>query len=109
MSEAMINVLKLADHMLEIAEAQPDDKVPIKRLLCDGAQALIQTQNKYARECDIVTNLVEDRDSAAFVFTARIKALCDEFEGKLSTAAAIGAFEIVKHELIAEALEGVEE
>lgn len=46
------------------------------------------------------------RDQDVFVFTARLKALCDEFDGRVSTAAAIGALDIVKFEIIAEALAG---
>ena len=48
----------------------------------------------------------EYRSQPAFIFNARLQALVAEFDGRISTAAAIDAFEVVKHELIADALEG---
>ena len=105
MSDIAISAMKFAKIMRETAEAMPDSNAGIRRLLTQGAAIIEDRQSKYAEEHDRVTNLCEDRDQAAFVFTTRIKAVCDEFDGKLSTAAAIGAFEIVKHELIADALE----
>lgn len=56
------------------------------------------------KKAHTVHQLTESQDQSAFVFTARLQHIVKEFEGVISTAAAIGAFEVVKHELIAEAL-----
>ena len=60
----------------------------------------IAAHNKAKQE-----QLRADVDQDAFVFTARLKALCDEFDERITLATAIGAMEVVKHELITGALE----
>ena len=57
------------------------------------------------KKAHTVHKLTESQDQSAFVFTARLQHVVKEFEGVISTAAAIGAFEVVKHELIQDALD----
>lgn len=57
------------------------------------------------KKAHTVHKLTESQDQSAFVFTARLQYVVKEFEGSISTAAAIGAFEVVKHELIQDALD----
>ena len=71
--------------------------------------AELEEKVAYYKKAHTVHKLAEGQDQSAFVFTARLQHVVKEFEGVISTAAAIGAFEVVKHELIAAALEADDE
>ena len=78
---------------------------------CPYCRRIAELEEKvaYYKKAHTVHKLAEGQDQSAFVFTARLQHVVKEFEGVISTAAAIGAFEVVKHELIAAALEADDE
>ena len=86
-------------------ECYCDERIgcPYKRI------AELEEKVAYYKKAHTVHKLAEGQDQSAFVFTARLQHVVKEFEGVISTAAAIGAFEVVKHELIAAALEADDE